>query len=487
VQQKIASEQEGTGQEGVSAVKMGVLLQQNQLYVLGCQIDTKSMCAERLNDILDEEITKIMRLTERHGALAAIALSKLLDMLEATHRLLIRFGLPIMPFPDLVSRALCTDTPNSVQSLLLVNVCEHLTSRALSNCFLLTHPHRLVPKKRVELDIRALCHGLVGDVLQSMLSPTAAFLTTENFRALFWHLDDGAVALLHGSLIGALSERLADFTERYASVCGRLIRIKDAPLATNCLQVYDRFEGAYRYFLDDQGVVELLSTMAEIGNVIAISEMMDDAFLLKRQSAAHASDFLLSRAPGQGPDEAGAEFFGMFDREFQDTRPYFAHLVPQPTEQDIVQPFLFSAIQEIARAVLASGRLFDETSANLFDLPSLTGFAARWSVLDFLYTLIEAAKVEGSDKPNEMGSIVRFGEGVHLMAAVILCITGQTPLYRAFSIGEKIASHFETDFSSGGKGARVRKYITVNKLVSSGYQCAVCVIQRMVDQIVRRK
>jgi hypothetical protein len=215
--------------------------------------------------------------------------------------------------------------------------------------------------------------------------------------------------------------------------------------------------------------------------------MMDNALLLKRQSAAHVSDFILSRAPGQQPEDAGVEFFGMFDREFQETRPYFAHLMPQPTDQDVVQPFLFSALQEIARAVLASKQLFDETSPNLLDFPSLKGFAARWSVLDFLYTLIEAGKVEGSEKPNEIGSIVRFGEGVHLTAAAVLCITRQTPLYRTFSIGEKIASHFETDFSSGGKGARVKNYIVVNKLVSSGYRCAVSVLQRLVEQIVRRK
>jgi hypothetical protein len=408
-------------------------------------------------------------------------------MLEATHRLLIRFGLPIMPFPDLLSRALCTDTPNSVQSLLLVNVCEHLTTRALSGSFLLTHPHRLVPKKQVELDIRSLCHGFVGDILQAMLSPTAAFLTTESFRALFWYLDDGAIALLHASLLNTLSERLRDFQGRYSGICDRLIRIKDAPLATNCLHVYDRFEGAYQYFLNDPSVFELFATMAEIGNVLAISEMMDNAFLLKRQSAAHASDFLLSRSAGQPPEEAGAEFFGMFDHEFQETRSYFAHLVPQPTEHDVVQPFFFSAIEEIAQTVLDSGGLFDETSDNLLDFPSLKGFAARWSVLDFLYTFIEAAKVEGSSKPNEMGSVVRFGEGVHLTAAVILCITHQTSLHSSFSIGGAISSHFDTDFSSGGKGARVKKYIVVNEHVSSGYECAVPVLQRMVDQIVRRK
>jgi hypothetical protein len=227
--------------------------------------------------------------------------------------------------------------------------------------------------------------------------------------------------------------------------------------------------------------------MGEIGNVLAISEMMDNALLLKRQSETHTADFLLNRSPGNQPEDPGAEFFGLFDETFEKTRPYFSHLVARPTDQEVVQPFLYAAVQEIARGVLTNPGLFEETSPSILDLPSLNGFAARWSVLDFLFSLIEAEKVNGSEKPSEIGSIVRFGEGVHLCAAVLLCITGQRSLFKPLSIGAKISAHFETDFSSGGKGARVKKFITVNKLVSAGFHCAVSVLQRMVDLIIRRK
>jgi hypothetical protein len=75
----------------------------------------------------------------------------------------------------------------------------------------------------------------------------------------------------------------------------------------------------------------------------------------------------------------------------------------------------------------------------LLDLTSLTGFAARWSVLPFMYRFIEATKVEGSDKRNEMGSVVRFGEGVDFTAVVVLCRTHKTDPHRALSIGDKIS------------------------------------------------
>jgi hypothetical protein len=62
-------------------------------------------------------------------------------------------------------------------------------------------------------------------------------------------------------------------------------------------------------------------------------------------------------------------------------------------------------VQELARAVLAHRRLFGELSPNLMDLPSLRGFAARWGVLDLLFALIEAGKVEGSERERIYGPL----------------------------------------------------------------------------------
>jgi hypothetical protein len=472
--------------EGVSVLKTGVLLQQNQLSLLGCQIDTKSMIADRLNEIMNEEIEKIMTMTEKNGILAAIAVGRLFDMLELTHKLLLQFGVPLMPFQDLLSRALATDTPNSLQSILLINVSEHLVGPALSNFYLLTNPHRLIPKSKAVIDIKALHHGPIGDVLSVLLTPTAAFVTTESFRELFWRLDDGAISLLHSQLLGAVSEIFNTFKECYASVGDRLIRMKDAPLATNCLQIYDRFEGAYRYFLEDRGISELFELMGEIGNAIAISEMMDNALLLKRQATTHAVGFLLNTSPGQPTPQKEPDFFTLFDKQFQGTRSYFANLVGLPKENEVMQPFLFKTVQEIARGVLDSNGIFDETAQDQMDLPSLKGFAARWSVLDFLFSLIEAGRVVSKER-EEPGAIIKFGEGVHLCAAVILCITGQRSLFRAFSIGGKITAHSDTDFSSGAASPRIKNYRKVSQLVSSAFQCAVSVLQRTVDLVVKRK
>jgi hypothetical protein len=192
----------------------------------------------------------------------------------------------------------------------------------------------------------------------------------------------------------------------------------------------------------------------------------------------------LNTSPGQPVPQRDPDFFGLFDKQFQDTRPYFAGLVGLPKETEVMQPFLFNAVQEIAREVLGSRGVFDETAQDLMDLPSLRGFAAKWSVIDFLFSLIEVGSMT-SESGDEPGAIMKFGEGTHLCAAVILCITGQTSLFRAFSIGGKIAAHSERDFSAA-TSSRIKLYRSVNRLVSSAFQCAVSILQRTVDLIVKR-
>jgi hypothetical protein len=84
----------------------------------------------------------------------------------------------------------------------------------------------------------------------------------------------------------------------------------------------------------------------------------------------------------------------MLDHEFQGTRSYFAHLVQQLTEHDVVQPFSFSAIKRIVQTVLDSSDLFCEASSNLFDLMRLKGFAARWNVLVVVYVPLRQLKLK---------------------------------------------------------------------------------------------
>ena len=474
--------QEGL-KEGGSTMRMGVILQQNELVVLGCYIDTRSMISERINLIFTDEIRHAMKLYEQHGALASIAVTRLMEYLRKTHELLLSFGLPISPFDDILSHCIFTDTPNTFQSELLVNVCDHLTGRALTDFVLLTNPHRLIPKAPQGADIKGLFRGAIGPVMQALLGPTMQFITTEHFRELFWQLDSGAITMLHNQLLGQICDSFEAFVQCYTQVGDRLTRIKDAPIALSCFQIFDRFEGAYKYFLDDKDVFALFRIMAEIGHIFALSEMMDTALLLKQQTSAQVGSFFLGRRPDLPETGDMPDFFTIFDSKFQETIRLFDNIAELPTDAEVIPPFTFRAVHEIAKRVIAMSHVFDETSPDLTDVTTMNGFAAKWSVLDFLFCLMEAGRKPDSQKVEEQGALMQFGEGVEICAAVILAVIGQKSLFRAVSISEKIATHFKTDFSAPSE--RVQRYMDVYHLTSSAFQCCLSTMEPIIEAIVK--
>jgi hypothetical protein len=63
-----------------------------------------------------------------------------------------------------------------------------------------------------------------------------------------------AFALLHSVSLAALTKRFCHLATIYEIVDERRIQLEHAPLSINCSQVYDEFECACRYFLDDRDV-----------------------------------------------------------------------------------------------------------------------------------------------------------------------------------------------------------------------------------------
>jgi hypothetical protein len=248
--------------ESLSAIHLGMILEQNQLSVLGCKVDTKTLIADRLNDLMAAELKKTVDLTHAHGALVSIAVARIFDILRATNDLFLSSGLPVMPFSDQLSHALYTDTPNTLRSGLLANVADHLIT-VVSDYHLLTYPLLLVPPAALQLSLAQIFVGQTGAIIEGLLLPTAAFLTVENSRELFWLIDDGAIAIMHDQIVQVLPSVFEGFAAAYR-------RIADAPIAMTCTQVFDRFEGAYRYFANDRLVLALLRVMAQIGNVLAV-------------------------------------------------------------------------------------------------------------------------------------------------------------------------------------------------------------------------
>lgn len=462
-----------------SAARMGVIVQQNQLFLMGCQVDTKSLIAERIYQIFRDEVSKILKLTEEYGALPSIAITKLLDQMKTTHSLFLDFGLPLLPFDDIVSNLFQTDTPNSLQSLYLVNIATHLNTKVLKDFYLITNPNRLIPSEDPKIDLSLIFTGPFGQVSQAFLSPTMHFISVETFRELFWMLDDGAIHILHDQLLGTLSELYIEFANTYNSVANTLVRIKDAPMSMSSYQAFDRFEGAYRYFIEDKALKHLFTLMGQIGNVFAISEMFDNAFALKHASSQQVMAFVLGNSPIQ-QKATKTEIFELFDKDFQETKAYFGSLDSIPAETEVNEPLLTKALEQFYSLLRNSSELFSEKSTNILNITSLNGIAARWSVLEFLFCLIE------STKQGELGSIQMYGEGVMLCAAAILCLENQRSLYRAISIGEKLSTQVKADIAVMTE-PRVQNFILTYDFVKSSLECAFSTFLPCVEYIRRNE
>ena len=464
---------------------IGSLLSQNQLFLFGCPIDTKTLMADRINEIIHDSIMELINLTGKHGILVIIIIRKLLQILESLHSIMESYGLPLMKYSEIFRNAIRADSPNSLTTLLLYNISNHLIGPLLNDYYLMTIPNRLVPKIHPMITIPGVTRDQVSILLETILRPTATFVSTESFRELFWLLEDGSIFLLHQQLLIELEDLFTQFCDLYINISKQLTRIKDASLNANSSQVFDRFLGAYRFFLDNSDVHALFQLMAEIGSVIAVSEMMDHAYLLKKTTKEQVGSFILSRplqevtnsiSPSDHP-----ELFELFDNNFRDSQHYFDSFNQITTNKEIVSPFLYQSVLIFSRLLQDKYNLFEETTTDLLDLQSLKGFASNWSVLEFLFCMLEVTSNEKSP-----GSLVKYGEGVQLCSALILSLTNQQNLFRLLNIGEKINAHDASDFSANTSKS-VKKFQAVYKLVSSSLSCAISTIQPAVQQVFQTK
>lgn len=499
--------------DNTHALRMGVILQQNQLFVLGCYIDTKSLLSDRLNNIFFEQLCIAERNYEKYGVLASIAFSKLVQMLRNTHELLLNFDLPLMNFNSILSRALRNDTPNSLQSKVMFDVLEHIEAH-INDFYAVSYPLSLVPKylNDPKLEVTGNQSGQLDQVMHKYLSSSMMLMSTESFRELFRFMDNGTIAILHQQLLNIMDESFASLIEIYPSVREKLKRIRLGNPTLNSNQIYDRFEGAYNYFHDDVEVLNLLTDLSAIGNILVISEMMDNAFLLKKEIILQNQAFIFSQGCPLGnftdeeeakklsdaPDAAeienqkkNPEFFDMFDKEFQNTKPILYKNLGEvgifPKHSEKLQPFLYNALKRLHDLIKQCG-IFNETSKNVIDPRTMNGFSSVWVIVEFLFCLTEMLKLNNTDKEDSkiQGSLAVFGESPLLAASVFILLTGQKNLYNVHNIGKKIRAAAETELSFTDS-SNVGKFCNVYKLIDASIRCAFTNYQTITDVILDSK
>lgn len=454
------------------AVRLGVLLQQNQLFVLGCQIETKLLIANRLNELFKESMEGILKLASDYGPIVMIGFDRMIELLRSTHNMIASFDIPISPFRDLFRIVMAMDTPNSLQSSLLVQMAQYISGPLLSEYFLMTTPFRLIPRSQPNIDFHKLFHQNESLVLERVLRPTATFVSIESFRCLFKYLDNGAITMLHMQLISELPEIMQEFVKVYNEFKQNITRIRDPPLGSSCPQAYDRFYGAYNGFLGNGKITQIFEIMSQIGIIFALSTMMDDAFNMKYTSEKMLASYVTSRSPINDEVAPVPEIFESFDATFRDTINYFSELkvIPEPTH--VLPPFTYLTTLEFVKIVL-SDDTFNETAPNLTNFQSLKGFAAVFSILEFLYCILEA---------NTGNAINKYGESVLICAANILAATKQIDLYKVLSITGRILTHYDADFNHN-TNPQLQNFINISKLMQSSLWIALTSSYPFFDEI----
>ena len=180
-------------------------------------------------------------------------------------------------------------------------------------------------------------------------------------------------------------------------------------------------------------------------------------------------------------DARNDDFFTLFDERFKGLKKFFSGAETAPNEGEIAQPFMERVVKSIAIMFAKNASLFNEQSYNIFDFPSLTGFSAVWSVLEFVFCLKEVHRREDTDQTK--GSLSFYGEGVFVAAATLLCLTRQRSLYNVLSIGDRIVQQNVTDIAVLDDET-LSKFLSIYQLVNASLSFSFYSMQPAVDSVI---
>lgn len=437
------------------AYRLRTLLQQNHYYLLSRQVALKSLIGARVDQELNSAVAKLYGIGQDLGVVASIAISKVSSIISQTHNLLIEHGLPMMPFKDIERTARWDNVLQSFYSKYLRDVSKHLFRNVCRKFALCVNPLRLIPPKKVQLPSDPLGKLNLGRILKDALEASVSFVTVEHFSVLMRQVSDGSIVLLAQSIHKHIRQSFDHLIEKYRDVCGRVTRIKDATLGTSAHSAFTRYEGAYKFFLNDTAVLALLRAMQNVGNTFAVAELIDEALSLKQFNVVQILSYLRSADNNGQPRD---EIDRLFDQDFRDSLQIVTAR-PMTIAESSQQLLLSMVVNEFLSLVQRDIHTFDEPNAKSTDFTSMTGFASVWSVIEFVYCLMESTRLgEQTDT-----GFPEYGQGVMLCAALILLATNQVDLSRVLSVGRKMQRHKETDMS-GIQDDKILRFLSVSKL-----------------------
>jgi hypothetical protein len=431
--------------------RLRTLIRQNQYFLLSQQVALISTIAARVDQELRDAVRLLYDVGCELGLVASVAIRRSVGIVRETHRLLTAEGLPMLPFVDIERAAKLDNSLTAFASKFAQASIKVLFKQIARRAALATDPLRLVPPKKVQLPYESFGKGALGRILKDALEGTVAFVSVCHFSAFIEQIGDGAIVILAHELRSHMDHSIARFRATYAKVCARLSRIKDSPFATSAHGAFTRFEAAYTFFLEDPEIADLLHDMQNIGNTIAIAELLDQAIVERNLSMSQMLHFLLQKADG-----FSADIEKLFDMDFRDVARIL--MTRCETAGNFEHAMLLLAIDAFCGGLSADLGLFLETAPSTGDFTALVGFAARWSVLEFVFGMMESQRAGDT-----VTGYARYGFGVMVCTSLVLLMTEQVQLSRLLGIGRRVKRHCETDMT-GMVEERIMRFLAVSQL-----------------------
>jgi hypothetical protein len=456
--------------------RLSNLLQQNQFYLHCRQVDIKELISSYLEAKLQKAVFSLMKLAENYGLPQLVAVTRGLDIVRETHRLLSAHGFGLLPFDDILTTALGTATPTTYATNFVTSIIDHLAHKLSKNWYLRQNPLRLFPVDRPNLKSVPFGGGTIGVMLSSALGPVIKLVTVEHFSCLNRLLDDGSMTHAIQLFVHHFRQLATMFGEAYGRVTQFLTRIGDAPLATPGNVLFDRYEGAYNFLLEETQIMDLFMAMKRVGNLLAMANMMDIGLQNRKMTRGLVLGWLRELDLNLKWGTNVRATFG----------PQLADAVdgqdPLPTDRDVFPPVLMSCLSFLLQIVSETQKAdFAETSGAIFEFETLTGFAARWSVLEYVFLLMEfLRKTEKGTR--DLSPFELYGEGVLFTAAAIVEGLQQGRIYFATNIGRKLQRSRTVD-PSARYDERFERFCGVEKLEATAFHWIAGVYRPMMQHL----
>lgn len=456
------------------AYRMRNTLQQNSFYLLGKQIDLRSLIIGPIDNDIRRSIAGFYNAASKMGPICLPSARFGLYVLRETHRQLKSNGFQLLSFDELIREAIGDCSPNSFSSKVIDDFCNSTVTSVTSHYFCRSVPTQLIPQTKKQLRDSIFGSHHLGRVIKAYLEPTMNNINCSSFEAYVELFGLGAVAILNRSIINEIDETFNKLTASYTSILERISRIADASVSSSGPLMFDRYEGAYRYYMSDKACLDVFKQMKKIGNLIMIGWMLDVGICNNKLTREHVMSYF------QAVDLNGMKSEMGFHAALGETYDKIKEIMGQAThntEADALPGCLSQCLMCILRKLNEYNLLFNEPSTTVLDFPSLKGFGAIYSVLEFVFCLHETFRNEAQDSPFES-----YGEGVMCCAAAFLALSNQERHYNITCIGRKLKFIREYDFSSQ-EDPRLTRFCAAFELASSSLQFMFSLITPIADQI----